>query len=111
VLLLERGEDMGASWRAAAGMLAPQIEAAPEDPLFELAVAGRELYPRLADDLRASTGIDVQFWRKGIVRLATAIGDDKSLQARVAWQRRRGHDVSFAKSAVNARGGAAGIDV
>jgi glycine oxidase len=86
---------MGASWRAAAGMLAPQIEAAPEDPLFELAVAGRELYPSLADDLRASTGIDVQFWRKGIVRLATAIGDVKSLQARVAWQRRRGHDVSW----------------
>ena len=43
VLVLDPGGDMGQAWRAAAGMLAPQIEAEPEDPLLELGLAGREL--------------------------------------------------------------------
>jgi len=91
VLLIERGVDEGASWRAAAGMLAPQIEAAEEDPLFELAVAGRERYVRLAEELSASTGIDIQFWRSGIVRLATGPGDLTPLKSRGHWQRQGGH--------------------
>lgn len=91
VLLLERGTDEGASWRAAAGMLAPQIEAAEGDPLFELAVAGRERYAALAIELRENTGIDIQFWQQGIVRLATVETDVAPLQSRAAWQRKRGH--------------------
>ena len=35
---------MGQGWRAAAGMLAPQIEAHDDAPLLELGLAGRELY-------------------------------------------------------------------
>ena len=48
VLLVEPGGEMGQAWAAAAGMLAPQIEADDEDPLLELGLAGRELYSSLA---------------------------------------------------------------
>jgi glycine/D-amino acid oxidase-like deaminating enzyme len=44
VLVLDSGGDRGQAWRAAAGMLAPQIEAGPEESLLELGLAARELY-------------------------------------------------------------------
>ena len=91
VTVLERGTDEGASWRAAAGMLAPQIEALAEDPLFELGLAGRERFADLAGPLLESTGIDIQFWQEGIARLATDDADVATLKSRVAWQRQQGH--------------------
>jgi glycine/D-amino acid oxidase-like deaminating enzyme len=42
VLVLEAEEERGEAWRASAGMLAAAVS--PEDPLLELAVAGRERY-------------------------------------------------------------------
>ena len=59
VLVLDRGTPDGEAWRAAAGMLAPQIEAIPSDPLFDLGLAGRERYTMLAPVLLSSTGIDI----------------------------------------------------
>ena len=91
VMVLERGTDEGAAWRAAAGMLAPQIEAGENDPLFELGIAGRERYATLACELKESTGIDIQFWQPGIVRLATDEADVSHLQSRAAWQQKKGH--------------------
>ena len=95
VLLLEPNTDGGVSWRAAAGMLAPQIEATEADPLFELAVAGRERYQSLAGELRETTGIDIGFWQKGIARLAIHAGDVHALETRVRWQAQRGHEVHW----------------
>jgi glycine oxidase len=92
VLVIERGTDEGASWRAAAGMLAPQIEASPDDPLYQLGLLSRDRYADLAVALRESTGIDVQFWQEGIVRLATHEADATALRARAAWQRERGQE-------------------
>ena len=95
VLLLESGRAEGASWRAAAGMLAPQIEAAETDRLFDLAVAGRERYAALAIELKAATGIDIKFWQDGIARLATQAGDVPLLESRVQWQKQQGHQVEW----------------
>ncbi len=89
--MLERGTDQGAAWRAAAGMLAPQIEAGEDDPLFEFGLAGRERYGELANALRETTGIDIQFWQEGIARLAVSEGEVTELKSRVAWQRQQGH--------------------
>lgn len=91
VLILERGTDRGASWRAAAGMLAPQIEASADDPLFELGLAGRKHYQEIALPLQESTGVDIGFWQEGIARLALDEADVKALKSRVAWQREQGH--------------------
>jgi len=51
-------------------MLAPQIEAVEDDPLFELGLSGRQRYEELAPSLRESTGIDIGFWQEGIARVA-----------------------------------------
>src|SRR5690349_12811200 len=81
---------MGQGWRAAAGMLAPQIEAQPEDPLLELGLAGRELYSTLAPALRETTGIDIGLWREGIAHVAATEAEAAELRARCAWQRQHG---------------------
>src|SRR5690349_2017438 len=68
-------------------MLAPQIEADPEDPLLELGLAGRELYSTLAGAFRETTGIDIGLWREGIAHVATNDAEAAELRARCAWQR------------------------
>lgn len=91
MLVIQPGGHEGAAWEAAAGMLSPQIEAAEDDPLFELGLAGREYYAQLAGPLEASTGIPLGFWQEGIARLALDEADVAALKARVAWQRQQGH--------------------
>lgn len=91
VVVIEQGTDRGEAWRAAAGMLAPQIETGPDDPLLELGLAGRELYAELAGELRESTGIDIGFWQEGIARIAADETEVGELRSQVAWQRQQGH--------------------
>jgi glycine oxidase len=91
VLVLEAGGDMGQAWRAAGGMLAPQIEADASDELIELGLKARDHYTPLADTLRETTGIDVGLWREGIARVAIDAAEAAALQAKVAWQRSQGY--------------------
>ena len=90
VLILEKGHTPGAAWQAAAGMLAPQIEAGQDDPMFELGLAGREYYSRIAVELAESTGIDIGLWQEGIARVATAEGEVADLRTGGAWHGPRG---------------------
>jgi glycine oxidase len=89
--VIEPGGEMGQAWRAAGGMLAPQIEADADDPLLELGLAAREHYQSLAPALHENTGIDVGLWREGIARVATDAGEAAELKAKVTWQRQQGH--------------------
>jgi glycine oxidase len=91
VLVLDPEGERGEAWRAAAGMLAPQLEAAPDDPLLELGLAAREHCDRLARALLESTGIDVGLWREGIAHVAADEAEAGELRAKVAWQRQQGH--------------------
>ncbi|MGH7498963.1 MAG: glycine oxidase ThiO [Gemmatimonadales bacterium] len=91
VVLVEQGGDRGQAWKAAAGMLAPQIEASPDDPGLELGLAGRELYSSLAESLRETTGIDIGLWREGIAWVAASEAEAGELRSRVAWQRQKSH--------------------
>ncbi len=95
ILLLEAGEDRGAGWQAAAGMLAAQAGSVPDDPLFDLGIAGRERYAELEPVLKETTGIDFGFWQEGIARIAGDEGDATALRAQVAWQRQQGHLVDW----------------
>jgi glycine oxidase len=90
VLVLEPGGESGQGWRAAAGMLAPQIEAGPDDPLLELGLAAREHYRPLADELLDATGIDIGLWQEGIATVALGDAESAELRSRVAWQRQQG---------------------
>jgi glycine oxidase len=91
VLLLEAGGELGQAWKAAAGMLAPQIEAGPEDPLLELGLEARELYRTLAAELLETTGVDIGLWQEGIAAVAATEAEAAELRARCAWQRQQGH--------------------
>lgn len=91
VLVLDQGGDLGQGWRAAAGMLAPQIEAHGDDPLLELGLAGREHYVELGKALQETTGIDIGLWREGIAAVAATEAESAALRSRVAWQRQQSH--------------------
>lgn len=68
VTVVERGEPGSEASGAAAGLLAPQAEGLEAGPLFDLAIASRGMYPVLARDLAAETGIDVGWRPVGILR-------------------------------------------
>jgi glycine oxidase len=91
VLVIEPGEDRGQAWRAAGGMLAPQIEADGTDPLLTLGLAARDHYQSLCQSLRETTGIDASLWQEGIARVATDAADAAALRTKVVWQRREGY--------------------
>src|SRR5690606_34732534 len=85
----------GEGWRAAAGMLAAQIEAGPGDPMFSLAVAGRAFYRREAPVLLASTGFDIGLHQGGILQVASRDTDVATFKAKVAWQRQQAETAEF----------------
>lgn len=91
VRLIERGGQSGEAWRAAAGMLAPQIEVPNDHLLFELGIAGRQFYRDHAGPLAEATGIDIGLWEGGILQLASTDDEVETLKQRVAWQRQHGH--------------------
>jgi glycine oxidase len=91
VLVLESGGEVGQAWRAAGGMLAPQIEADAADPLLELGLAAREHYQLLSAALLEKTGIDLGLWQEGIARVALDPAEAPALQRKVAWQQQQGY--------------------
>lgn len=88
VTVLRRAGE-GEAWRAAAGMLAAQVEAGPEDPLFNLAIAGRAFYAREAERLRDTTGIDIGLAQTGILHVAFSDAQVTAFKTKVAWQRQQ----------------------
>ena len=85
-MVLERGRvGRGASW-AAAGILAPQVEADTDDKFFRLCFESNRMYPDLAAELLDETGIDVELARHGTLYLAFDADDEKEFDHRFAWQ-------------------------
>ena len=90
VTLIERARPGAEASFAAAGMLAPQAEADRADAFFELACAGRDLYPPTAAALSEETGIDIELERTGTLYLAFTEDDEKEIEHRYEWQSRAG---------------------
>jgi glycine oxidase len=99
VLVIEPGGDSGQGWKAAAGMLAPQIEADGDDPLLRLGIAARDHYLPLAAALRESTGIDIGLWQEGIARVAADAGEARELRSKVASQQQQSHTAAWLEPA------------
>jgi glycine oxidase len=90
VTLVERGVvGAEASW-AAAGMLAPQVEANERDAFFDFACESRDAYPAFADALLAETGIDIELDCTGTLHLAFTEEDERENAQRYDWQHRAG---------------------
>ncbi len=91
VAVLDPGGESGQGWRAAAGMLAPQIESHEDDALLDLGVAAREHYAPLSRELQEHTGVDIGLWQEGIAWVAADESEAGELKYRVGWQRQQGH--------------------
>lgn len=103
VALVERAARLGqeSSW-AAAGMLAPQMEAAEEilvtsepaarrrDAMLALCLAGRDRYRDFVRRLEAETGLSVHYRADGTLVVAMGEDDAEGLMAQGAEQRARG---------------------
>ncbi len=90
VTILERGEVGGEASGASAGILAPLELSLESGPLFNLCLASMQLHPSLAETLGQETGIDVEYLRSGILRVALSDEDAGELRALVERQRPRG---------------------
>jgi glycine oxidase len=94
VVLLDRGEPGAeASW-AAAGMLAPQIEAHVAGPALALGIAARERYAGLAAECEAA-GHPIGLTSGGIARVAFDDDGARELQAQVEAQRALGLEAEW----------------
>lgn len=93
VTLLERGQLGREASHAAAGMLAPQVEADGPGPFLELACQSRDLYPAFGESLREETGIDIELERTGTLLLSFDEVDESAALRRHDWQIRAGLSV------------------
>lgn len=79
VRLLEADRLAGKASGAAAGMLAPRSEGAGSGALRELGLKSLALFPSLVEELQEATGLDAQFCRSGICRVALTEEDAAAL--------------------------------
>lgn len=89
ILVLDRGQIGGEASGAAAGMLAPQCEAASPGPFLDLCLAARRYYERLEPELKELTRIDIEYLGWGILYLLDEEGDEAA-EGRYRWQRELG---------------------
>ena len=87
VVVIERGRVGGEASHAAAGMLAPLAEAEGEDEFFNLTVASLRTYADFARELKASSGVDVEYRDEGTLYPALTDEDCEELDRR--WRRLR----------------------
>lgn len=90
VTVLERAIPGAEASSAAAGILAPQMEAEGPGPMFELCLKSRGMYPKFADELRELSGVDIQYLRSGVLHVGFTQAHVDRLEATVAWQQANG---------------------
>src|SRR5262249_21889402 len=78
-----------ASW-AAAGILAPQLEAHGPGAFLDLMRAGVARWRGYAEMLRARTGVDAGYRDDGALEVAFDDDEAAAMRARTAWQREAG---------------------
>ncbi|KZZ83447.1 glycine oxidase ThiO [Bacillus sp. SJS] len=93
--IYEKGKAGQQSSSAAAGLLGVQAEWDEYDPLFDLARESREMFPKLAEELRAVTGIDIGYEEKGIYKVAETDEELAQLEKTAAWQMGTGEPVQL----------------
>jgi glycine oxidase len=84
--VLERNHLAAGASGVAAGMLAPQVEAAFDDPFFALTILGRAEHQALAATLLEDVGLDVEYRPTGIIRVAKDEAERTELLRRQRWQ-------------------------
>ncbi len=86
VSLFERGTIGGEASGVSAGILAPLAESAAPGPFAELALAGLRAFDEELEALRETSGMDPEYRRSGVLRLAMDDAEVRALQEVAAWQ-------------------------
>jgi glycine oxidase len=95
VLLLERDRIVSGASNAAAGMLGAQSEMHEGDALFELAVRSRSRFPKLAEELKELSGIDIGLVQKGMLKAAFTAEQAVEYQRNIAYQHSVGEQAAW----------------
>lgn len=95
VLILERDRVGSGASGAAAGMLGAQSEMHEAGPLFELARKSRAMFPKLAEELRELTGIDIGLVQKGLLKVALTPEEAEECRRMIAFQRQAGETAEW----------------
>jgi glycine oxidase len=90
VRLLEKSVIGGEASGAAAGLLSPQAEADRLDPLFQLCLASRDLFPDFARQVAEESGLDPALSERGTLVVARRGAEAESLDRRAFFQRSLG---------------------
>lgn len=90
VLVIEAAHPGAEASSAAAGMLAPQFESSNPGPMTNLGLLSRKMWPQWASSIEAEAGFSVEFVACGGIQVATSPAEEKSLEAKVQWQRVQG---------------------
>ncbi|MGH9938932.1 MAG: glycine oxidase ThiO [Blastocatellia bacterium] len=93
VVVVERGRVGGEASNSAGGILAPLAEAERKDDFFNLTVASLAVYADFARELKASSGVDIEYRAEGTLYLALTEEDEEELDRRWRWQREAGLNV------------------
>jgi glycine oxidase len=91
VVVLDHAARPGTATPASAGMLAPMLEAGPDDPLGALGVRSRDLYPPLVAALEEETGVRIGLQSRGIYQVRFTEDEARAARHVVAWQRQQGY--------------------
>ena len=86
VALYERGRLASEASGASAGILAPLAESDSPGPFARLAVAGLRAFGEEIESLVAESGIDPEYRRSGVLRMALTVEDAAGLRAAATWQ-------------------------
>jgi glycine oxidase len=95
VLLLERDRIASGASSAAAGMLGAQAEMQDGGPLFELARRSRRMFPKLAEELRETCGIDIGLVQKGMLKIAHLPEQVEEYRRNVTFQQSLGEQAEW----------------
>ncbi len=86
VLVLDKSIPGSEASAAAAGILSPKAESASPSPLFWISEASLRAYPAFADELKESTGVDIELSLGGVISVARNQAEMKKLNQHVQWQ-------------------------
>ncbi|HME90984.1 MAG TPA: glycine oxidase ThiO [Myxococcaceae bacterium] len=90
VTIVERTAPGAEASSAAAGVLAPQLEAEGPGHFLELCLRSRALYPSFAEELQSLSGISIDYRSAGVLKVAFSEDLAPRFEAMVAWQKASG---------------------
>jgi glycine oxidase len=100
VTLLEYGKTGMQSTNAAAGMLAPMVDAAAPGPMLDAGTRALREFPALVSEIESQCGFDVELRLDGILKVALAPDQLEDLRTRHAWQRDKGLPLEWLDAAM-----------